>query len=73
MSTPLTELSPEAQGDLADAIIEVMKGLGQMAVVAVKPGPPSEFADGTVTITVGWTEHHTGDFTDSADAFRERP
>jgi hypothetical protein len=72
VSTPLTELDPEAQGQLADAIIEVMQGLGQVAVVSVQAGPPSEFADGTVTVLVSWTAHHTGDFTDSADAFRGR-
>lgn len=71
--TTLTELDPEAQDQLIDAIMEVMQGLGQMAVIAISPGPASEHADGTVTVTIGWTEHHTGDFTDSADASRSKP
>lgn len=73
MSTPLAELDTDAQDQLIDAIMEVMQGLGQLAVIAISPGPDSEHADGTVTITIGWTAHHTGDFTDSADAFRGRP
>jgi hypothetical protein len=51
----LGELTPEQQGDLADAVITAMGNMGQSAVVRVFPAG-AESADGACVITVSWTQ-----------------